>query len=108
MVTDIKMMQKEATALQGALKAIGCAYPVRLIEHSRAIEIDTLLEGTILVRHEGKMWQVESWSPTCCYSREYNSAEECAHEIAMCQVGCVFDDHDEERIDEAIHAALLN
>ncbi|NJK79832.1 MAG: hypothetical protein HC893_01030 [Chloroflexaceae bacterium] len=107
MVPSSHLMQKEAAALQNALAAIGCTYPVRLVDHNTALQIDTYTEGTMLVRHEGNTWEVVSHSSVCSGCQHFANMEECIREVALCQVGCVFD-HTEERIDAAIKAAFWN
>lgn len=107
MIAEAQEMRREATALQQAFVAIGCPFPVRLIDHDQGIRIDSYTDGFMLIRHADDQWQVLAQTPCYTCTRTFANAIDCAREIALCQVGYVYD-QTEERINAALRKAMWN
>lgn len=103
MLTQEQMMREAAAVIQSALRAVGCNEAVTLIDHDTAIRIGTFAENLTVRCHEG-MWQVLESTPYMQRMRTYANLEECAHDIALCEPGVLFDqvEEAEKRIDKAI------
>lgn len=103
------LMQDAATRIRRAFRCVGCYEPIQLIDHDMAIRIGTYSDH-LTVRYDGDMWQVFEYTPYLQCMRSYGSLAECIHDIALCEVGVVFEqiDHLEQEIDDAIAAAPFN
>jgi hypothetical protein len=93
-----------AAVIHSALHAVGCEQPVEIIDHGRALRIGTFNEN-LTVLFEDNQWKVLEYTPHLQRTMTYDTLEECAHDIAMCdEHGRMFHQVDqmEQEIDEAI------
>lgn len=106
MLAQETMMHEAAAVIRSALRAVGCNEAVVLIDHNSAVRIGTFTENLTVRFHDG-LWQVMEFTPYLQRMRTYANLEECAHDIALCEPGVLFDQVEkaERLIDAAIEEA---